>query len=377
MEPENTAQIKSQALVNPAAFAAKMESIHVADAVEALNVLDPPTATSVLTVISLPLCISIFDEAGLDHPHKLIAAVSEDRAAAILKGISADRRTDIFRKLAEPERRRYSKLLPVVIQSSLMQLLAYPPLTAGGMMTREFISMPPDWSVDQALRHIKEVGGKKETIYAIYLVDPATQRLVQAISLKDLILADPVARLDSLGQHREPLTAAPSADRSHVAGLISKYDLLAIPVVEKSGQIIGIVTVDDVIDAIVDEATEEVQHFGGMESLDGPYLEISFLAMIKKRAGWLCALFLSEMLTASAMQHFESELEKAVVLTLFIPLIMSSGGNSGSQATSLIIRALALREVRLRDWWRIAARELPAGLVLRTILGVIGFIRIA
>jgi magnesium transporter len=244
-------------------------------------------------------------------------------------------------------------------------------------MTSEFVSMPPGWSVEQALGFIRAIGGKKETIYAIYLVDPATLRLVQAISLKDLILADPSARVGALSHYREPLAVAPLDDRAHVAGLISKYDLLAVPVVDGSGQIIGIVTVDDVIDAIVDEATEEVQRFGGMESLDGPYMEIGFFAMIKKRAGWLCALFLSEMLTASAMQHFEGELEKAVVLTLFIPLIMSSGGNSGSQATSLIIRALALGEVKLRDWWRIALRELPAGLVLGAILGTIGFIRIA
>ena len=140
---------------------------------------------------------------------------------------------------------------------------------------------------------------------------------------------------------------------------------------------LGIVTVDDIIDAMIEETTEDVQKFGGVEALDAPYMEIGFPRMIYKRAGWLCALFVGEMLTASAMQHFESELEKAVVLTLFIPLIMSSGGNSGSQATSLIIRAVALQEVRLRDWWRVALRELPTGVTLGAILGVIGIMRIA
>jgi magnesium transporter len=158
--------------------------------------------------------------------------------------------------------------------------------------------------------------------------------------------------------------------------LISKYNLLAVPVVDEGGHVLGIVTVDDVIDAIVRESTEDVQKFGGMEALDEPYSEISFGRMIRKRAGWLTALFLGEMLTATAMGHFEGEIERAVVLSLFIPLIISSGGNSGSQATSLIIRALALREVTLRDWWRIAVRELPAGLTLGAILGVIGVIRI-
>jgi magnesium transporter len=245
------------------------------------------------------------------------------------------------------------------------------------MMTTEFLSLPPDLRVEDALRHIREVAKEKETIYSIYIVDPATRRLIQPISLRDLILAEPSATIGSIQRHREPIVVRPTTDREEVGVLISKYDLLAIPVVEPSGQIVGIVTVDDVIDAMVEEATEDAQRFGGMESLDAPYMEISFLGMIKKRAGWLCALFLSEMLTASAMQHYEDQLERAVVLTLFIPLIMSSGGNSGSQATSLIIRALALGEVKLKDWWRIASRELPSGLVLGSILGVIGFARIS
>jgi magnesium transporter len=160
------------------------------------------------------------------------------------------------------------------------------------------------------------------------------------------------------------------------ARLISRYDLLAVAVVDGPGHILGIVTVDDVIDAIVEESTEDAQKFGGMEAIDEPYLRIGFGEMIKKRAGWLCALFLSEMLTATAMQSYQTELEKAIVLTLFIPLIMSSGGNSGSQATSLIIRALALGELKLADWWRVALRELPTGIVLGAILGLVGFARI-
>src|SRR5207344_3530314 len=161
-----------------------------------------------------------------------------------------------------------------------------------------------------------------------------------------------------------------------VARLISKYNLLAVPVVDEGGHVLGIVTVDDVIDAIVREQTEDVQKFGGMEALEHPYLEIGFWAMIKKRAGWLTALFLGEMLTATAMGYFEREIEKAVVLALFVPLIISSGGNSGSQASTLVIRALALCEVTLGDWWRVMRREIGAGLALGGILGTIGFLRI-
>jgi len=243
-------------------------------------------------------------------------------------------------------------------------------------MTTEFVSMPTTWTVQQALDYVSQVGRAKETVDAIYLLDPATQTLSHVVSLRDLMLSDRAMKVIDIGSRRTPLAVTASMDREEVARLISKYNLLAIPVVDERNHVLGIVTVDDVIDAIVREQTEDVQKFGGMEALDVPYTEIGFWHMIRKRAGWLCALFLSEMLTATAMQHFEGEIARAVVLSMFIPLVMSSGGNSGSQATSLIIRALALHEIRIRDWWRIAARELPTGLTLGSILGVIGFVRI-
>jgi magnesium transporter len=244
-------------------------------------------------------------------------------------------------------------------------------------MTTEFVGVPSSWTVAETLQYVRRVESTRETVYAIYVLDPKTKALVRAISLRRLITGEPQQQVLSICPPRRPLTVSPLADREDVARLISKYDLLAVPVVDKKGHVLGIVTVDDIIDAMIEESTEDVQKFGGVEALEAPYMEIGFLEMIQKRAGWLCALFLGEMLTASAMQHFESELEKAVVLTLFIPLIMSSGGNSGSQATSLIIRAVALQEVRLSDWWRVALRELPTGVMLGSILGVIGIIRIA
>jgi magnesium transporter len=214
----------------------------------------------------------------------------------------------------------------------------------------------------------------RETIYAIYVLDPLRKTLQQVVTLRRLIAAEPQASI--LTAARSPITTTPLTDREEVARVISKYDLLAVPVLDEQGHVLGIVTVDDIIDAIVEEATEDVQKFGGVGAIDEPYLRIGFGKMLYKRAGWLSVLFLSEMLTASAMQYFQSELEKAVVLTLFIPLIMSSGGNSGSQATSLIIRGLALRDVQLSDWWRVVLRELPTGLTLGAILGVIGVFRI-
>ena len=166
-------------------------------------------------------------------------------------------------------------------------------------------------------------------------------------------------------------------DREDVARLISKYDLLAVPVVDDQRHVLGIVTFDDIIDSMIEESTEDVQRLGGMEAIERSYVDTGFIEMIRKRGGWLAVLFMGEMLTASAMQHYEAELAKAVVLTLFIPLIISSGGNSGSQATSLLIRALALQQIELADWWRVVLRELPAGIALGAILGVIGMGRIA
>ncbi|HEY0351158.1 MAG TPA: magnesium transporter, partial [Gemmatimonadales bacterium] len=208
------------------------------------------------------------------------------------------------------------------------------------------------------------------------VLDPRDERLETVISLREVMLASPGQTAAEMAEGRRPVSVGPLVDREDVARLISKYNLLAIPVVDDSQHLLGIVTVDDVIDALTSEVTEDVQKFGGMEALDEPYMQIGLGAMVRKRAGWLCALFLGEMLTATAMGYFEAEISKAVVLALFIPLIISSGGNSGSQATSLIIRAMALREVTLRDWWRVARRELPSGLALGAILGVIGFTRI-
>jgi magnesium transporter len=319
---------------------------------------------------------NVLDHPGFDNPQELIEQLPPDVAAKVFDAMSPDRRVEIFSRLTESERADLSSRLEPAAWSSVQRMLAYPPESAGRIMTTEFVAIPASYTVEQALQHIREVGGEKETVYVLYIVDPTSHRLLHAISLSQLILADHNRLVTDVGSSRRPITVLPLADREEVARLMSKYDLLAVPVVDEGEHILGIVTVDDVIDAIVQEGTEDVQKFGGVEALNEPYMQISFASMIKKRAGWLCALFLSEMLTTSAMQNYQSELERVLVLTLFIPLIMSSGGNSGSQATSLIIRALALHEVRLRDWWRIAAREIPTGITLGFILGIIGIIRI-
>ncbi|MGP0104665.1 magnesium transporter [Rhodoblastus sp.] len=352
-----------------------LAALHPADAVEALNEMGPEEAGALLSGMDFRAAVNILDQAGFEHGAAMVEAMHPEKSVPLLAEIAADRRAAIFRKLDRDEASTLLTLLPPDARGELEELLSYAPDTAGGIMTTEFFRARPEWTVAQSLDAIGKTASALETVYAVYILDPQGI-LIRAISLRELVCADPQAPILAIGAGRRTFSVTPDEPREKVARLISKYDLSAAPVLDQSGKILGIVTVDDVIDAIIDTDTEDAQKQGGMQALDAPYMVTSFFAMIKKRAGWLAVLFLSEMLTASAMQHFESELEKAVVLTLFIPLIMSSGGNSGSQATSLIIRALALEEIRLRDWWRVALRELPSGVVLGAILGVLGFTRI-
>jgi magnesium transporter len=368
--------INASTNVDPAAQDAALAQEYAADIVERLNAEPLERASAVLSAMPLKRAVEVLDQPGLEAAADLVEAQPPDRAVSLLTAMSADRRADIFRHLEAATRDRLLARLDAEKRASLVQLLAYPKNTAGSIITTEFVSVPASWTVNEALRYIRMVESTSETIYAIYVLDPTTNEFVKTVSLRRLITGEPQASVLSVAPSRRPLTVSPLTDREDVARLVSRYDLLAVPVVDEKDRVLGIVTVDDIIDAIVEENTEDVQKLGGMEALDAPYMEIGFLGMIQKRAGWLCVLFLSEMLTATAMQHFQDELQKAIVLTLFIPLIMSSGGNFGSQATSLIVRAIALREMRLRDWWRVALRELPTGVTLGAILGLIGIVRI-
>jgi len=353
-----------------------LERVHDADIADALNAIEPPAAARVLAALPFDLAVRALNQPELDYRAKLFEHLPIAKAVALMGAMSADQRADVFRDLPPGVATRLLAAVDTGTKESLRSLLSYPPTTAGGIMTTEHVEAPATWTVERTLAQIRSGGQPRRPVYAVYVLDPADRRLVHTVTLRELVLADPTRTLLEIGDHHPPVTVNAWTDREEAARLIAKYDLLAVPVIDEGGHVLGIVTVDDVIDAMVKEQTEDVHKLGGVQELDEPYTKIGFGTMIRKRGGWLCALFLSEMLTATAMQHFAGELSRAIVLTLFIPLIMSSGGNSGSQATSLIIRALALREVRLRDWWWIALREIPAGMALGAILGGIGIARI-
>ncbi len=357
-------------------LAEALADLRAVDIAEALNELPVVGAVRVVAALPFRLAVQLFDEPELERRGEILEALDVAVAGPLLDALSADQQVELFRELPAESRARLLHLVPATTKDTLRRLMDYPPTSAGGIMTTEFVNVPSTWTADDVKRHIAEVGDAKETVYAIYVINPANNTLDRVISLREVIMTPGSTPVLAIGDARKPITVAPTVDREDVARLISKYNLLAIPVLDDQRHVLGIVTVDDIIDALVSEQTEDVQKFGGMEAIDEPYLQIGFVELVKKRAGWLAVLFVGETLTAQAMGYFEHEIQQAVVLALFVPLIISSGGNSGSQATSLIIRAMALKEVRLTDWWRVLARELPAGLSLGAMLGTIGFCRI-
>ncbi|HTO73185.1 MAG TPA: magnesium transporter, partial [Gemmatimonadales bacterium] len=314
-------------------FLEASQNMQPADIAEALSQLPPEGAAQVVRALPFHLAVQVFDEPELTDRAGIVTHLPNEVLGPIISAMSSDQQVGLIRELGDPDRERLGHLIDAPTRDLLRQLLNYPPTSAGGIMTTEFLSVPGSWTALQVRKFITEVGSAKETVYAIYVVDEKDQRLQHVISLREVIMVASETPVLEIGERRKPVTTRPLIDREEVARLISKYNLLAIPVVNEGGQILGIVTVDDIIDTLISETTEDVQKFGGMEALDEPYMEIGLGKMIQKRAGWLCALFLGEMLTATAMGHFEHEISKAVVLALFIPLIISSGGNSGSQAT--------------------------------------------
>jgi magnesium transporter len=285
-----------------------------------------------------------------------------------------DDAADLIQEAPPEERSQFLDLLDDATRTEVRALLAYAEDDAGGLMNPRFARLRPEMTVDEALSYLRKQAGQVETLYYAYVLDEE-QRLQGVLSLRELFQA-PGHKLVREVMHTDLVTVPEDLDQEAVSRLYVEHDLLAIPVVDREYRMKGIITFDDIADVVREEATEDVQKIGGMQALEEPYLFTPFLDLVRKRAGWLTGLFLGEMLTATAMAYFEHEIAKAVVLALFVPLIISSGGNSGSQATTLVIRAMAVGEVKIRDWWRVMRREIGAGLALGAVLGTVGLLRI-
>lgn len=306
---------------------------------------------------------------------ELLAALPAQDHRRWMRLLAPDDAADLIQAAPEDAHASLLDLLDHSTRHEVSGLLAYAEDRAGGIMNPRFARLRPDMSVDEAITYLRRQARENlEMVYYAYVVAPDGE-LLGVVSFRELFSAHPDARVREV-MHADVITVDEQMDQEAVSHIFSEHDLIAIPVVDAARKMKGIVTYDDIVDIVEEEATEDIQKIGGTQALGAPYLSLSFMEMLKKRVGWLAALFIGELLTATAMAYFEDEIARAVVLATFVPLIISSGGNSGSQASTLVIRAMAIGELRLRDWWRVIQRELFTGLALGGVLGVMGFLRV-
>jgi len=316
----------------------------------------------------------IFAELDVDVQKTLLSGLGDRQTARLLDEMAADDRTALLEEIPAEAARQLLTLLSKDERDVALTLLGYPEGSVGRLMSPDYLTVHADWKVREVLDHIRANGQQSDSLDTLYVVD-AKGKLVDEISIKQLLLASPDEEIAALMNFTfEALDA--HADQEQAVELFRKYDRPTLPVVDSQGILLGIVTVDDILDVQEEEITEDIQKLGGSEALEDPYIKTPILTLIRKRAHWLVILFIGEMLTTSAMAEFEDEIQRAVVLALFIPLIISSGGNSGSQASTLVIRALAIGEIRLRDWLKVFQREAVTGISLGSILGLVGFLRV-
>ncbi len=351
-----------------------LAQMHPADVSDLLTTLDDEEQLLVFRLLG-PRKGDVFAYLPAERQERVLGAAEPAQLAEIVEHMSADDRTRVLGALPPEVAHALLARLPASDARSSLTLLSYPADTAGRFMTPEYAWIRPTMTAAEALEHLRRTGRNKETLNVIYIVDERGF-LVEDVRLGSLVLAEAsmiVTEIPDPGV----VWMLDVTPKEEVVRLFEKYDRVALPVVDAQRRMLGIITVDDILDVAEEQATEDIQKIGGMDALDAPYMRVGLAEMMRKRGGWLAVLFVGEMLTATAMGHFEEEIAQAVVLALFVPLIISSGGNSGSQAASIIIRALALKELGLLDWWRVMRRELLSGVVLGGGLGAIGFARIA
>jgi magnesium transporter len=358
---------------SPNDVAAETEEMHAADLADVAEALPVEQVKTLLRVLPADRAADVLEYLDEELRAELLEEMTPAQAAKLVSEMTPDDRVDVLEELEEERAEEILAEIPLEARRETQELLTYAPDTAGGIMTTEFVQVPETMNVDEALANVRRIAraGRREAMHAVYVTD-AQGSLRGVMSLRELLAAPEGARVADIAWE-EVVSVPTSADRADVAKLTTEYDLVAVPVVNASGRLIGVVTVDDVIDAIVEEQTEDVQKLGAVQPLEEPYFQAGFWSIARKRGGWLILLFIEEMFTGTALRHYESTLVSAVALTFFIPLIISSGGNSGSQSATLITRALAVGDVEMRDAMRVFARELGQGLVLGAFLGAIGF----
>ncbi|QQR97403.1 MAG: magnesium transporter [Sphingobacteriales bacterium] len=352
----------------------ELVATHPSQIAEFIETLEPEQQVIVFRILPVKIAARTFEHIELETQQSLLKSLGQVKMADILNNMSPDDRTQLLEELPSHILKKTLNLLSDEERKVASSLLGYPENSVGRMMTPYYVAIKLDWTVERVLEHIRRYGKRSETVNMLYVVDDKG-KLIDDIRIGHVLFADPQTLIADLIDQRFVYVTV-TDDIESVITLFKQYDRQALPVLTHDKTLVGIITFDDVMDVEEEENTEDMQKFGGMDSLELPYIETPLLEMVKKRAGWLTLLFLGELLTASAMSHFEEDIAKAVVLALFVPLIISSGGNSGSQAATLIIRSLAIAEITLKDWWYVMRREFLSGLILGLILGVFGFLRV-
>lgn len=350
------------------------EDADPADIAEILEDLPAGDAGVIFRILPRDTAGVAFEYLPLDQQTEIVQTLGSEQMKNVLNEMAPDDRTRLFEELPAEVTNRALEQLSAEELKVARELLGYPENSAGRYMTPEYLALKPAMTAREALESVRKNGKGRETLNILYVVDEK-RILLADLRLADLVMAEPDARVGDLPDRQ--LVAIPAtASKDEIISTFEKYDRVALPVTDSRGAMVGIITADDVLDVAEEQATEDIQKLGGLEALEAPYMEISTFEMLRKRGGWLAILLVGGMLTATAMGTFQNELLRAEVLALFLPLIIASGGNSGSQATSLIIRALSLREITLGDWWRVAFRELKSGALLGVMLACIGFARV-
>lgn len=344
------------------------------DLVELLNQLHLIEAATVMLMIPVARAVELFDQPTMTRRGAIMEKLEPARSALIIEELSADERTDIIQQMGLTERRRVLTKLSHEVKAELEHLLSYEEHTAGGIMTTEFVRLDPAMNVGEALKHIRSVAREKESIYACYVLDPENEKLLGAVSLRDLVMAEIHHPVTSV-MRRKPVTVTADEDQESVAHKIAKYNLLAVPVIGRDGSVVGFVTVDDVIDVMIEEQTEDILKMAGIEAdaLDKPYFDNPILRVVQKRIGWLLLLFVAGTLTSKVLHSFQEELATVVALTFFVPLLIGTGGNAGAQTVMTVIRSLSLGEIGVKQAWRVALREATTGMLVGATLGLVAF----